>query len=161
MNARLCPWSTTRPVERGFFEHVLDAFEGFVGDEHGTVHAVAHRRGLKVWFGPTNAEASREHYEAQLIRVGDDAALEIGFHAEHRDTESNVEVIGRLVESEPLWRGELGDDAEDGHFIGTDRWRRISEVWPPPDPDDPEATMEVAGRLADYVDALAPVRPQD
>ena len=40
-------------------------------------------------------------------------------------------------------------------------WRRISEVWPPPDPEDPEAAMEVAGRLADYVDALEPIRVRD
>ena len=43
-------------------------------------------------------------------------------------------------------------------FIGADRWRRISEVWEAPDPDDPETSIEIAARLADYVIALEPIR---
>ena len=39
-----------------------------------------------------------------------------------------------------------------------DRWRRISEVWDAPDPDDPDATIEIAARLADYVIAIEPLR---
>ena len=39
-----------------------------------------------------------------------------------------------------------------------DDWRRISEVWEPPDPDDPDAPIEIAARLADYVDAIEPLR---
>ncbi len=72
-------------MKQGFFDHVLDAFEGFADDAHGTVHASAHGRGLKVWFGPTDGRSAKEHYEAQLIRVDGGVACEIGFHAEHRD----------------------------------------------------------------------------
>ncbi len=148
-------------MERGFFEHVLDAFDGFAGDDHGPVHAAAHRRGLKVWFGASDGSAAREHYEAQLIRVDGEAALEIGFHAENRDPAANEATLDRLLTVEAEWRDLLGEDAVAGPFLGMDRWRRISEVWPPPDPDDPEAAMEVAGRLADYVDAIEPARVRD
>ena len=145
--------------ERTFFEHVLDAFEGFVGDDQGTVHARSHRRGLKVWFGPAESTAAKEHYEAQLIRTEDGVGLEIGFHAEHPDPAMNDEVLARLVgDDAAAWREALGDDAEAGTFLGMDGWRRISEVWEPPDPDDPEAPIEIAARLADYVHALEPAR---
>ena len=144
--------------ERNLFEHVLDAFEGFVGDDEGTVHARSHRRGLKVWFGTTDGAAAKEHYEAQLIRVDGDAALEIGFHAEYPDPARNDEVLARLTEHEAAWRKGLGAEAECGTFLGMDDWRRISEVWEPPDPDDPEAPIEIAARLADYVQALEPAR---
>ena len=43
-------------------------------------------------------------------------------------------------------------------FIGADTWRRISEVWEPPDPDDIDAAIEVAARLGDYVFAIEPIR---
>ena len=145
-------------MQRGFFDHVLDAFEGFTDDAHGSVHASAHGRGLKVWFGTTDGRSAKEHYEAQLIRVEGEVGCEIGFHAEHRDPNHNEAVLAALLERESAWRGELGDEAEAGQFIGMDGWTRISEVWDPPDPDDPEAPMEVAARLADYVDAIEPVR---
>lgn len=148
-------------MDQGFFEHVLDAFEGFVGDDHGPVHAGAHRRGLKVWFDNRDAPPSREHYEAQLIRLDGEAALEIGFHAENRDPLANEAALERLLAVESDWRDRLGEDATAGPFLGRGDWRRISEVWPPPDPEDPEAAMEVAGRLADYVDALEPIRVRD
>lgn len=144
--------------ERGFFEHVLDAFEGFVGDDEGTVHARSHRRGLKVWFGTAAGAAAKEHYEAQLIRVDGDAALEIGFHAEYSDPTRNDEVLARLVDAEGAWRPAIGDEAVCGTFLGMEAWRRISEVWEPPDHDDPEAPIEIAARLADYVRALEPAR---
>ncbi len=148
-------------AERGFFEHVLDAFEGFVDDAHGPVRASAHRRGLKVWFGSAEGRAAKEHYEAQLIRLDGEAALEIGFHAEHRDPAANDAVLEHLASREAAWRPGLGEEAETGEFIGMDEWRRISEVWEPPDPDDPEAPIEVAARLADYVDAIEPHRVRD
>ena len=144
--------------ERSFFDHVLDAFEGFVGDDGGTVHARSHRRGLKVWFGTTDGAAAKEHYEAQLIRVDGEAALEIGFHSEHPDPARNDAVLTRLLEGETAWRRTLGDDAECGPFLGVDGWRRVSEVWEPPDPDDPDAPIEIAARLADYAQALEPAR---
>lgn len=141
-------------LQRTFFEHVLDAVEGFVADRHGPPRAAAHRRGVKIWFG----EATREHYEAQLIRRNDDAALEIGFHSEHPRSASNQAVIEHLLAVEREWRRALGDSAQVGPFLGADNWRRVSEVWDPPDPDDPEAPIEIAARLADYVDAIEPWR---
>ena len=148
-------------MTQGFFEHVLDAFEGFVADEHGPIRAGAHRRGLKVWFGSGDGSTPREHYEAQLIQVDGEAALEIGFHAENRDPAANEFALERLRAAESDWRDQLGEEAVAGPFLGMAEWRRISEVWPPPDPEDPEAAMEVAGRLADYVDALEPIRVRD
>ena len=69
---------------------------------------------------------------------------------------------GAAAAEDGLVRGDcgagLGEEAETGPFIGMDEWTRVSEVWPPPDPDDPEAPMEIAARLADYVDAIEPVR---
>ncbi len=141
-------------LERSFFEEVLDAVEGFIDEDHGPLGSSAHRRGVKIWFG----DATREHYEAQLIRAGDHAALEIGFHAEHPKNEANQGVIDRLESAEARWRPELGNDAVLGSFLGAGHWRRVSEVWDPPDPDDPEASIEVAARLADYVDAIEPCR---
>lgn len=143
-------------MDRTFFEHVLDAFEGFVDDALGQPHTNWHRRGLKVWFGDPTMVA-REHYEAQLLRVDGDPSLEIGFHAEHHDPADNEAALRRLLER-PTWRAALGEEAEAGAFLGADEWRRVSEVWEPPDPDDPEAPIEVAARLADYVDAIEPVR---
>ncbi|MEZ5247254.1 MAG: hypothetical protein R2707_19365 [Acidimicrobiales bacterium] len=144
-------------MERSFFEHVLDAFEGFVDDGLGEPQCRWHRRGIKVWFGPSDGRAAREHYEAQLIRVDGEAALEIGFHAEYPSEDDNQDALDRL-DGRPSWRTSLGEEAEAGPFLGMDGWRRISEVWEPPDPDDPEAPIEVAARLADYVDAIEPLR---
>lgn len=145
-------------MRQGFFDHVLDAFEGFSADDHGAVHASTHGRGLKVWFGTTDGRSAKEHYEAQLIRIDGDTVCEIGFHAEHRDPAHNERVLAGLVAVEAEWREPLGPEAETGPFLGMDGWARISEVWDPPDPDDPEAAMEIAARLADYVDAIEPVR---
>ena len=144
-------------MQRSFFEHVLDAFEGFVDDELGEPRSSWHRRGLKVWFGDADGRAAREHYEAQLIRLDGEAALEIGYHAEYRSPDENQQALDRL-DGRPGWRAALGPEAEAGPFLGMDDWRRISEVWEPPDPDDPDAPIEIAARLADYVDAIEPLR---
>lgn len=142
-------------VQRSFFEWVLDAFEGFAADVPGEMSSTSHRRGLKVWFD----DAHKEHYEAQLIRLGNgDIGLEIGFHAEYPQADDNDDVLRRVLRSERTWRRTLGDSAEVGEFLGNDRWRRISEVWEAPDPDDPEATMEIAARLADYALAIEAAR---
>lgn len=143
-----------RTVERSFFHQVQDVFEGFAIDVGGDLHATAHRRGLKVWYD----DATREHYEAQLIRIDGDVALEVGFHAEHPKVDANDAVLHRLLGHERAWRRELGDEPVAGEFIGADRWRRISETWEAPDPDDVDAAIEIAARLADYVIALEPVR---
>lgn len=141
-------------IERSFFEWVLDSFEGFAHDVPGELHSSSHRRGVKVWYG----SSVKEHYEAQLIRVDGDVALEIGFHAEYPKAEQNQAVLDAFIVAERHWREELGADAVAGVFLGADRWRRISEVWEAPDPDDPEATIEIGARLADYVLALEPIR---
>lgn len=141
-------------MERSFFHQVLDAFEGFVADVDGELHSFAHRRGLKVWYD----DANREHYEAQLVRDDGDVALEIGFHAEYPKPGPNDEVLGALLRNESVWRPELGDEAVAGEFIGSDVWRRVSELWEPPDDDDVDAAIEVAARLADYVTVLEPLR---
>ena len=143
-----------RSVERSFFHQVQDVFEGFVLDVSGALHAAAHQRGLKIWYD----DATREHYEAQLVRLGDDVALEIGFHAEHPKVGENEALLARLLEEEQAWRRALGDEAVAGVFMGADRWRRISETWDAPDPDDVDAAIEVAARLADYVTVLEPLR---
>ena len=145
-------------MEQDLFSHVLDAVESMVGDDHGALHGSAHRRGVKVWFGPAEGRAAKEHYEAQLIRHGDGHALEIGFHAEHRDPARNQATLHHLLEHAPAWRSRLGDEPEAGPFLGMEEWARVSEIWEPPDPDDPETPMEIAARLTDYVDAIEPVR---
>lgn len=142
-------------ISRGFFEWVFEAFEGFASVVDGDLQWSSHGRGLKVWYG----EAKKEHYEAQLVKGSSGAVgLEIGFHAEHPNDDDNQVLLDRLVGSESVWRDELGAEAEAGMFIGADRWRRISEVWDAPDPDDPEATIEIGARLADYVIAIEPLR---
>jgi hypothetical protein len=141
-------------VEPGFFEIVRDAFEGFVAGVDGQRNTYVHSRGLKVWFD----DDTREHYESQLINVDGQLQLEIGFHAEHPKAPKNDEVLQRLLAVEPVWRAELGDEAVAGEFIGRAGWRRISEVWPPPESELIDEAIEAAARLADYVIALEPVR---
>lgn len=72
-------------MERTFFHQVRDVFEGFAIDAAGTLHTSVHGRGVKVWYD----DATREHYEAQLVRVEGDVLLEIGFHAEHPKAADN------------------------------------------------------------------------
>ena len=141
-------------MERSFFHQVLDAFEGFVADVDGHLHSTAHKRGLKVWFD----DAAKEHYEAQLVRLDGGVMLEVGFHAEYPKPDRNDEVLAALLAREAQWRRDLGDEPVAGEFLGADRWRRISEVWEPPDPDDVDAAIEIAARLADYVTVLEPLR---
>ncbi len=143
-----------RSVERSFFHQVQDVFEGFVIDVGGTLHSTAHQRGIKIWVD----DATREHYEAQLIRVDGGTVLEVGFHAEHAKVGDNDAVLDRLLDDEHVWRRALGGEPEAGAFIGTDRWRRISEIWEEPDPDDIDVAIEIASRLASYVSALEPRR---
>ncbi|MFN3257055.1 MAG: hypothetical protein ACE37B_15310 [Ilumatobacter sp.] len=141
-------------MERSFFDQVQDVFEGFVLDVDGVLHSSTHRRGIKVWYD----DSAREHYEAQLVRVGGKVVLEVGFHAEYPKPDQSQAALDRLLRDEVAWRGELGDEPEAGVFIGVDRWRRISEVWQEPDTDDVDAAIEIAARLADYVSVLEPLR---
>lgn len=141
-------------MERRFFEQVQDVIEGLVFDVDGTLHTKAHGRGVKIWFG----DATREHYEAQLIRLDGKVVLEVGFHAEHPNVDENQAVLDQLLVAESGWRRRLGAEPESGVFLGVDRWRRISETWDEPDPDDFEIAIEIAARLADYVSALEHLR---
>ena len=141
-------------MERSFFHQVQDVFEGFVIDVGGTLHTTAHPRGVKVWYD----EATREHYEAQLVRADGEVVLEVGFHAEHPKVAENEAVLNRLLHGEKVWRRELGSEPEAGVFLGVDRWRRISEIWEEPHPDDVDIAIEIAARLADYVSVLEPLR---
>ncbi|MEZ5376244.1 MAG: hypothetical protein R2733_06970 [Acidimicrobiales bacterium] len=141
-------------MEPSFFQQVQDVFEGFAVDVAGTMQSSVHPRGIKVWYDG----ATREHYEAQLVRVDGDLMLEIGFHAEYPKVGENQAVLDRLLAASHRWRPELGDEPEAGVFLGADRWRRISEAWEAPDPDDIDAAIETAARLADYVIALEPLR---
>ncbi len=141
-------------VERSFFHQVQDVFEGFVTDVEGELHASSHKRGIKIWYD----DATREHYEAQLVRLEGDVVLEVGFHSEYPKVGENEVVLARLLDEESVWRRELGDDPVAGEFLGAAKWRRISETWDVPDPDDVDAAIEVAARLADYVTVLEPLR---
>jgi hypothetical protein len=149
-------------MELLLFDEVAEAMRAMVPDELGTFRHRAHRYGIKVWFGPK--DAPREHYEAQVIapiHVEGAAilALEIGFHAEHRDVADNDAVIARVVDGDRQWRKLLGDDAVAGPFLGRpEDWRRISETWSDPDLSDPELGLEIASRLTDYLIALEPLR---
>jgi hypothetical protein len=114
-----------------------------------------------VWFGP--AKPTREHYEAQVVspHAVDGAAvlgLEIGFHAEHPKVAENDRVLDVLLKGEKRWRKVLGTSVVAGPFLGrAGLWRRVSETWADPDLAEPELGMEVASRLADYIDALEPL----
>ncbi len=76
-------------MDQGFFETVRDAFEGFVVAVPGQRNTYVHNRGLKAWFD----DDTREHYEAQLIRVDGTLQLEVGFHAEHPKAPLNDAVL--------------------------------------------------------------------
>lgn len=141
-------------MDQGFFETARDAFEGFVAGVPGRRSTTVHGRGLKVWFD----DDTREHYEAQVIRVDGQQQLEVGFHAEHPKAPMNDEVLRHLLVNEQRWRPALGAEAVAGDFIGRTGWRRVSEVWPVPDAPEIDEAIEVAARLADYVLALEPVR---
>lgn len=152
-------------MEPDFFDIARDALIGFVAGAKGltgTCHTTAHGRGVKAWFD----DDTREHYEAQLIRVDGVVQLEIGFHAEHPKAPLNDKALQQLLAVEPAWRKALGKEAVAGDFIGRAGWRRISEVWPAPgsdaDADDPmsdvDQAIEAAARLADYIIAIEPLR---
>jgi len=149
-------------VELGFFDEVAEAVRSLVGRDRVDMRQQARRWGLKAWFGTDRP--GREHYEAQVIAPdGVDGAtalaLEIGFHAEHPDAAENEAAIARLVAGQDRWRAVLGDDAVVGPFLGRFRdWRRVSETWADPDLGDPDLPVQVALRLADYIDALEPLR---
>ena len=151
-------------LETHLFEQVAEAVRSLVPDDLGPLQMRSHRRGVKAWFGTD--PRSRQHFEAQVMprRYVDGVegvAVEIGFHAEHKDTEHNVRVINLLEQQQKTWRKRLGAEAEIGVFYGADNWRRVSEVWIEPDLDDPELAFELATRLVDYLTAIEPVLSAD
>ncbi len=148
-------------MELTVFEEVGELVRALSPEEIGDVRVRAHRRGIKVWFD--TAKPTKEHYEAQLLSRHyvdgtNGMALEIGFHAEHKDVAANEAVIERLTSSEKKWRKKLGDEPEVATFFGADNWRRVSEAWIEPDLDDPEVAFEIASRLVDYVSVIEPAR---
>lgn len=149
-------------MELELFDEVAEALRGMVDPAGGELHTRARRWGIKVWVG--SADPPKEHYEAQVVGSRDvpDAevlAIEIGFHAEHRDESANEAALGNLVRHQKRWRKALGPDAVAGTFLGgAEHWRRLSETWPDPDLSDADLGMEIAARLADYLEALEPLR---
>jgi hypothetical protein len=141
-------------VETIGFDEIREVLMGSLAPELGRPQSSAHRGGLKVWFG----ESKREHYEAQLIRLDGEVVLEVGFHAEHAKPADNQAATALLLESEANWRPALGDDPVIGEFLGRPGWSRVSETWPAPSLDDVDEVIEVAARLADYINALEPCR---
>lgn len=143
------------------FDEVAELIHMMSPEGLGEIHMRSHRRGVKVWFGPKTP--IKEHYEAQFmprrhVDGADGLALEIGFHAEHKDEASNDAVLAVLDAAKTSWRRELGKETESGAFLGNDTWRRISDVWLEPDVDDPELGFEIASRLVDYLTVLEPIR---
>lgn len=132
-------------------------------DANGEVRFRAHRRGVKIWFGPE--KPTRFHYEAQIIphhlaahdAAPDEVVLEVGFHAEHGDERRNTEVIDDLKRREKSWRRSLGAEAQAAPFLGNANWGRLSETWSEPDLDDPDLAFELASRLVDYIQVVQPL----
>lgn len=143
------------------FEAASELVRALAPSDLGDLRVTSHRRGLKLWFD--TPKPTKEHYEAQLLARryvdgGDGMALEIGFHAEHRDPADNDAVIDHIRSSEPRWRKVLGTPTEVATFFGAENWRRVSETWIEPDLEDPELGFEIAARLVDYVSVIEPAR---
>jgi hypothetical protein len=137
-------------VSRAFFETVDDALHGFLPPSLRDFDSHRTSMNLKVWY-----EEGREHYEVQLMSG---PALEVGFHAEHKDPGRNDDILARLVDAEKQWRKALGRAPQAGAFLGRQKsWRRVSEVW---DGDGltEDAAVEAAERLGAYIEALEPLR---
>lgn len=149
-------------MELELFDEVGEVLRGLLPADLGVLHVRHHRYGIKVWFGP--ATPTREHYEAQVVGPGAVTgarvlALEIGYHAEHRDPSANDRAVAHLADQSGRWRKALGKAAVAGDFLD-DRhgWKRLSETWPDPDLGDPALPLELATRLADYITTLEPLR---
>ncbi len=149
-------------MELPLFDEVGEVLRGLLPPELGEPHCRHHRYGLKVWFG--SEKPTREHYEAQVIGAkhvpeATTLAIEVGFHAEHRDPAANERALARLRAEDRRWRKALGAEPVAGPFID-DRhgWQRLSETWADPDLGDPDLPFELAARLTDYITALEPLR---
>lgn len=143
------------PPSREYFEDVRDALARFLPRELRSVSSRVSSRNLKIWYG----DLDREHYEVQAIGRAR-PRLEVGWHAEHRSSEKNDLALAKLVAAEKTWRRALGREVKCGTFVGEPggSWRRVSEVWDGPNLWGPEAAIEAAARLAEYMHALEPIR---
>ena len=144
-------------MEPTLFEDVADILRGVVPRELGELCCRAQRYGVKVWFD--SVEPPREHYEAQVlgarhVPAATTLAVEIGFHAEHREPAKNEAAVAGLAKA----AARLGKPAEVGAFLGKDTWRRISETWPDPDLRGADVCIEIAVRLGEYITTLEPAR---
>lgn len=149
-------------MELSPFDEAGEALRALLPADLGVVRTKHHRYGLKVWFGPL--KPGREHYEAQVLGArhvpgASVLALEVGYHAEHRDPAENRRAVSLLLAGVDRWRPVLGDEVVAGEFID-DRhgWQRVSEVWLDPDLGDPGLPFELATRLTDYITAFEPLR---
>ncbi|MFA1547036.1 hypothetical protein [Actinomadura chokoriensis] len=148
-------------TDLALFDQVGEIIRGSTPPTLGLPHVQVRHNGVKAWFG--DPAPQREHYEAQIIAAdlapgARSHAVEIGFHAEHRDETANEAALTSLLTTEPRWRAELGDDAVPGRFLGRGTWRRISETWLDIELDGPEVPFEIGVRLVDYIRALEPHR---
>ncbi len=146
-------------MELHLFDEVTDVIRAFAGGQYQPLQIRTHRRGVKVWVG--SAKPPREHYEAQLLARRhvdgvDGLALEIGFHAEHREESDNERAIESIARS--AWKRTLGGEAKCAPFFDAPKWRRVSEAWIEPDLEDPELALAIGSRLVDFLDVLEPIR---
>lgn len=141
------------------FAQVDDIVRSLGGPNPNDLRSRVHRSGIQLWFG--QEAPTKFHFEAQVLgrkKVDgtDGLALEIGFHAEHRDESENEAVLAALTAAEARWRPVLGDEATTGVFFDADKWRRLSDVWLEPNLGDDDVAFDVASRLVDYLDAIQP-----
>lgn len=143
--------SSVAAMARDFVLVVEDAAVGFGIGRHG-MHLHRTTANLKVSSEP----GARQHFELQLMRGTAGMAVEIGWHAEHKDAARNDEALAVLVAGERRWRKSL-PDAVCGPFArGPKAWRRVSEVWDGMTFDEGVA-VEAAEQLVRYVDVLQPL----
>ena len=87
-------------------------------------------------------------------------AIEVGFHAEHRDPAENERVLKELWLREALAQGpRQGGGRRRVHRRSPRLAARVGDV-ARPGPGDPDLPMDLAARLTDYITALEPLRPR-
>lgn len=149
-------------MSRSFFDQVDDEVRGLLARKHPGFDSVRSGQLIKLWYGDPAI-----HFEAQWITKrwiprglgkGGESVAEVGLHVETKSRKVNDSVLESLVKKERSWRRHL-PDAEAGKAIGPNgaSWRRISELIPLDDEDDPDLAGELAERLAVYVRALKPL----
>lgn len=121
------------------------------------------RRDLHLQRSVVNLKVSpdagdREHFELQLLRspTGNGLAVEIGFHAEHKEVSRNEAALAALLQHEARWRPSLPDAVAGPFAQGAKAWRRVSELWDGMSFDEGVA-VEAGEQLVRYVDVLLPL----